>query len=141
MYKLKILSIGKNKEPWLIGALEEYTIRLRPILSIEWILSKDQNHLIKQVQKEKNVIALDVKGRMYSSKEFSHILFKNFEKEKSSLNFVIGGPEGLTKDLCLSIKESICLSPLTFTHQMIRLIFLEQIYRAFEIKRGSNYHK
>lgn len=141
MYKLKIFSIGKNKESWLIQALEDYSKRLRPILSIEWIFVKEEIQLLQLLKKESKILALDVHGKMYSSKEFSTWLIKSFEKEGGRLNFVIGGPEGFSNNLRSTIQEFICLSPLTFTHQMARLIFVEQVYRAFEIERGSHYHK
>lgn len=121
--------------------MEDYSKRLRPILSIEWIFVKEEIQLLQQLKKEAKVLALDVQGKMYSSVEFSNWLLKSFEKEGGRLNFVIGGSEGFSKEVRSIIQEFICLSPLTFTHQMARLIFVEQIYRAFEIERGSQYHK
>jgi 23S rRNA (pseudouridine1915-N3)-methyltransferase len=141
MYKLKIFSIGKTKEPWLIEAIEEYTKRLRPILSIEWVLSKDERQLKESLDKESSYIALDSKGESYNSEAFSQWLIVAFQKENSRLNIVIGGATGFSEDILIGARTKISLSKLTFTHQLTRLVLLEQIYRAFEIEKGSQYHK
>lgn len=137
MYKLKIFSIGKTKEAWLKEATYEYSKRLEPILSIEWILAKDDPQLISFLAKESSYIALDPKGKMFTSEEFSTWLIQ----QESRLSFVIGGAEGLPPQVAERAQAKISLSKLTFTHQLTRLILVEQIYRAFEIDKGSQYHK
>jgi 23S rRNA (pseudouridine1915-N3)-methyltransferase len=141
MYKLKIFSIGKTKEAWLKEAIEEYSKRLEPILSIQWILAKDDSQLIALLAKETAYIALDPKGKMFTSEDFSTWLIQSLEAQDSRLNLVIGGAEGLPPPVAERALAKISLSKLTFTHQLTRLIMLEQIYRAFEIDRGSKYHK
>lgn len=140
MLKLKILSIGKTKEAWLEEALNEYAKRLKPILAIEWIWAKDNPHLIELVNKEPLVICLDPAGSLMTSEQFAIFLNQSWEKGGSRLAMVIGGAEGLPSELK---KKSalISLSPLTFTHQITRLVLIEQIYRATEIIKGSQYHK
>lgn len=140
MLKLKIISIGKTKEDWLEQALAEYVKRLKPYLSIEWIWAKDNPHLIELVEKEPLAIALDPTGQHMTSEQFSSFLIQSWEKGGARLTFVIGGAEGLPIELKNSL-QLVSLSKMTFTHQMTRLILVEQIYRAMEINRGTQYHK
>jgi 23S rRNA (pseudouridine1915-N3)-methyltransferase len=141
MYKIKILSINKTKEPWLQQAIQEYSRRLRPILSIQWEHPKDNDQLDLLLSKEKSYIALDPQGESLTSEAFSGWLMKTLELEHCRLTFVIGGAEGLSQAVLQGAKKRLSLSKLTFTHQMARLLLVEQIYRATEIARGSSYHK
>lgn len=141
MYKLKIFSIGKTKEAWLKEALDEYSRRLSPILSIEWMLVKDDQQLEAHLQKESAFIALEPGGKMFTSEDFSTWLIQSFEAKGSRLNFVIGGAEGIPPEISERALAKISLSKMTFTHQLTRLILIEQIYRAFEIDKGTGYHK
>lgn len=140
MFKIKIFSIGKTKEAWLESAISEYLKRLQPIASIECLWCKSDAQLIEMAKKENCYICLDPKGPAMTSEAFSTLLTSTLEKGGSRLTFVIGGAEGLPKEL----KEHaslLSLSSMTFTHQLTRLVLIEQIYRAFEIAKGSNYHK
>lgn len=141
MYNFKIITVGKIKEKWLDIAIKDYEKRLSKTASFEWLLVKNDDALIKLCDKEKHFICLDVEGIRLSSEKFSSTLLKNLENEGASLNFVIGGPEGLPNSIKSKAALSISLSDLTFTHQIVRLVLLEQIYRAFEIDKGSPYHK
>ncbi len=141
MYKVKILSIGKCKEEWLSSALADYARRLGSILSIEWILAKDDAALTALVRKEASYIILDIQGKCLDSLHFAKWLKKALVDGGARLSFVIGGAEGLAKEVREGAHDAISLSPLTFTHQLARLILLEQLYRALEIDRGSPYHK
>ena len=140
MQKIRILSVGKVKELWLESALEEYVKRLKGILTIEFEWTKNNSQLLQLAEKEPSLICLDEKGTLMTSEQFAAFFQKNLEQGGARLTFVIGGPEGLPP----SLKEhhlQISLSPMTFTHQIARLILIEQIYRATEINKGSNYHK
>lgn len=139
MYKIKIFSVGKTKEEWLESALKEYLKRLKPIASFEFIFTKNDEQLVLQATKEETLICLDPQGRSVDSQEFANLCMGFLERGGSKLSFVIGGPEGLPQ--ILRQRELISLSLLTFTHQICRLILVEQIYRAFEIEKGSKYHK
>lgn len=141
MYRIKIFTIGKTKETWLKEALGEYCKRLAPILSIEWILLKDTEHLNASLIKEQSYIVLEPKGKMFGSEDFSKWLIESFEAEGSRLSFVIGGAEGIPAEISQRAIAKISLSKMTFTHQLTRLVLVEQIYRALEIHRGSQYHK
>ena len=141
MIKVKIYIIGKNKETWLQAALQEYTQRLQSTLSIEWILAKNDLQLQQFLSKEPHYICLDPKGKAFTSEAFSAFLIGLFRTHESRLQFVIGGAEGIPLEISAKASQKISLSPMTFTHQITRLILLEQIYRAIEIDRGSEYHK
>ncbi len=141
MYKIKIFTIGKTKEPWLSLALDEYTKRLKPFLSIEWHLAKQNDQLAALLEKEFHYICLDPQGKTFSSETFASFLQQKLLEEGSRLSFVIGGAEGLPQRIRKGAAALLSLSPLTFTHQLTRLIFLEQLYRAMEIARGSSYHR
>lgn len=140
MIKLRILSVGKTKEMWLENALAEYLKRLKPIATIEFLWAKDDKQLIEWVKKEPLVICLDSHGDSMTSEEFAAFLQAKLELGGSRLAWVIGGPEGLPE----ALKRNECivsLSAMTLTHQLARLILVEQIYRAFEIIKGTKYHK
>lgn len=136
MLKVKVLTIGRCKESWLEEALGLYENRLRSTVSITWHLAKDDGQLIEWTHRE-SFIALDPKGEFLTSEAWA----KKMEAGGARLVFVIGGAEGLPTQIVERALFRWSLSPLTFTHQMTRLILVEQIYRAKEIERGSRYHK
>ena len=140
MIKIKLLSVGKTKEKWLSEAIEEYSKRLSAILQIESAWAKDDRQLIEWAHKEETILCLDPAGKLFTSRDFSALLSQKWEKGGSRLAFVIGGADGLPQELRTK-EKLISLSPLTFTHQITRLVLIEQIYRATEIQRGSQYHK
>ena len=84
---------------------------------------------------------MDLKGKELSSEEFSKKLEDISLNLNSSITFIIGGTLGLTKEIIDISKESICFSKMTFPHQLIRVFLLEQIFRAFKISKGENYHR
>ncbi|MBA3958722.1 MAG: 23S rRNA (pseudouridine(1915)-N(3))-methyltransferase RlmH [Parachlamydiaceae bacterium] len=139
MIKIKIISVGKNKEEWLETALNEYVKRLTPIATLSFQWAKDDQHLLDIALKEPLLICLDPQGSSLSSEEFSSFLHQKLQLGGSRLTFIIGGADGLPTTLKSS--PLLSLSKMTFTHQITRLILVEQIYRAFEIARGSQYHK
>ncbi len=140
MIKIKIFSIGKTKESWLIEAIQEYEKRLRSVLNFEWVLFKTEKQLYESAFQEKNLIALTPDAKMPDSIEFADLLFEWIEMHHGRLSFLIGGPTGIPSDR-LKGSATLSLSRLTFTHQMVRLLLVEQTYRAFEIKKNSRYHR
>ncbi|MBI3508279.1 MAG: 23S rRNA (pseudouridine(1915)-N(3))-methyltransferase RlmH [Chlamydiia bacterium] len=138
MLKAKILSQGRTKEQWLLEALAEYEKRLSAHLHIEWVLT---DALEEACLKEKHLIALDVQGDLVSSEALSRKLASLWVQAGSRLSFVIGEAEGLSDNILRHAMWRWSLSRLTFTHQMTRLILVEQLYRALEIQKGSKYHK
>jgi 23S rRNA (pseudouridine1915-N3)-methyltransferase len=141
MFNLKIITVGKIKEKWLVMALSEYQKRLSNTLEINWILLKNDEQLAPFCAKEKFYVCLDRNGTALSSEEFSTTLFRLLEKNKHELSIVIGGALGLDKETKARAQMNLSLSQFTFTHQLTRLILIEQVYRAFEIAKNSPYHK
>ena len=129
MVKIKIYITGKTKEVWLTRALSEYEQRLRPHMSIEWIEQKVLEPVLPY-------IALDPQGELVSSEGFANIV-----ADRARLTFAIGGADGLLPHHKADAERLVSLSPLTFTHQMSRLILLEQLYRSIAINKGLPYHK
>lgn len=141
MFTVKILSVGKSKEIWLNTAIDEYEKRLSPYMNIDWTLVKDDQSLIKQVVKLPNYICLDPMGKSFTSIAFSTYLISELEKNGSRLNLIIGGADGISKQILDKSQGLISLSSMTFTHQMTRLILLEQLYRGIQIHLNTGYHK
>ena len=135
MFKVKVLTEGKIKENWLEIALREYEKRLKGRMTIQWVIDPNFEAI---ALKEKNLIALDPIGDSFSSEGLSEALYSNWGTRPS---FVIGGATGLSKEVQKHAKVIWSLSSLTFTHQIVRLILIEQLYRSLEIHQGSSYHK
>ncbi len=140
MIKIKIIAVGKTKESWLNEALQDYIHRLKGTVQFEFIYAKDDSQLLDTVSKESDPICLDAAGSLLTSEGFAAYLEKKLQTNGPRLTFVIGGPEGLPQSL-KAHPSRLSLSPLTFTHQIVRLVLVEQIYRALEISKGSAYHK
>ncbi|MGL4662988.1 MAG: 23S rRNA (pseudouridine(1915)-N(3))-methyltransferase RlmH [Culicoidibacterales bacterium] len=160
--KVKIIVVGKLKEKYLQAAEAEYMKRLRPYAKVEIIEVKErtgkegvsENELKDLMHQEWNdvkryindtdtVWCLDVHGEIVSSEMLSEKMqtWKTWESSQSQLVFVIGGPAGLDDHLRKRAKWLWSMSKLTFTHQFVRVILLEQIYRAEKIMRKEPYHK
>ncbi len=141
MFKIKVITIGKVKEAWLLQALKEYEKRLSSNCLITWVLAKDERDFTALAKKEDHFVCLDQKGVLVSSEVLSKKVMALLEQNGSRLTLLIGGADGIDPLLLQKADALISLSPLTFTHQMTRLIFLEQLFRAFEIFANSAYHK
>lgn len=140
MIHIKIISPGKIREKWLTDAISEYLKRLTPLAHFEFFNPKDDKQFIKLLSEEKHLICLDPEGSSFTSEAFTSYFFKAVELGGSSIAFAIGSAEGFPKGLLLN-GPKLSLSQMTFTHQMTKLLLIEQIFRAFEIEKGSNYHK
>ena len=158
MIHINIVCVGKIKENYLKDAISEYSKRLSKYCKLNIIEINDEpipNNLnnkicenIKLIEGEKifsniknsYVIALDLKGKQYTSEEFSYKL-ESISIEKSSITFIIGGSLGLSENVIKKSNELICFSKMTFPHQLIRLFLLEQIFRAFKIQNNETYHR
>lgn len=141
MFKVKVLTVGKTKEAWLSEALSEYEMRLKAKLQFEWRLCKSSAELAAEAIQEPFLLLLDPKGELLTSEQFSQKFFRLIEERGSRLSIVIGGAEGIPSEIGKRPHVKWSFSPLTFTHQIMRLLLAEQIYRALEIERGSAYHK
>ena len=159
MLTINILCVGKLKETYLKDAILEYSKRLSKYCKLEIcelpdksipdklniniendIKQKECDLIEKHLKKDSYIIALDLKGKQYSSEEFSTVL-NNLSMQTSHITFIIGGSLGLTDNLLKKCNEIICFSKMTFPHQLIRVFLLEQIYRGFKIIHNENYHK
>ena len=130
----------KSKETWLDMGCKDYISRLAPQVKTDIILYKNEERLETAISLDKRPILLDPEGEEMDSVHFAAFLEKEIEKRGSTLFFAIGGPVGFTPTQKRG-RTLIRLSLMTFTHQLVRLILLEQVYRAFEIMRCSPYHK
>jgi len=153
---IKLLCIGKTDQKELDALINEYQKRIsfyvkfemiylqdiknRKVLSIEQQKSQEGVLLLKTFQEADFVVVLDEKGTEFSSVQFSDFLSKKMLSGLKNLVFVIGGPYGFSKEVYAVANQKISLSKMTFSHQMIRLIFVEQVYRGFSILGNEPYH-
>lgn len=163
--KITLVTVGKIKERWWNDAIAEYSRRLGRYCTLQILEAADEptpdgaspaeEQLIRSREGERvlrlidrcrasgntRVIALAIEGKMYDSVAFSEHLDQLQVSGSSHLVFVIGGSLGLSEEVMRAAQEKISFSKMTFPHQMMRVIALEQIYRAFRISRGEPYHK
>ena len=155
MIKINVICVGTIKENFLKSGIDEYLKRLSKYAKVEIIEVADvklQNkanseilflegqNLLKRVKKDDYVILSDLHGKEISSEGFASELKKLIDEGKNPIDFVIGGTLGLADELRQRSNDKLCLSKMTFTHQMTRFILLEQIYRAFKIINNESYH-
>lgn len=157
--KIRIVAVGKLKEKYLREGVAEYGKRLAPFASVELLetreeymaenpseaqrqqtLAKEGERLLRLVPERSFLIVLDVKGKLLSSEALAKELASLALQGQSDLTFLIGGAFGLSPAVRERADLRISFSPMTFTHQMVRLLLYEQIYRAFKINRGEKYH-
>ena len=157
--KITIACVGKIKEKYLTDGIAEFSKRLQPFCKLETlaiseermpedpsaaqkqqVLSKETERLLHVIPANSHVILLDVVGQALTSPDLAAKFDRLALAGSSHLTFVIGGAFGYTDALRQRADERISFSKMTFTHQMIRLLLLEQIYRAFKISRGEKYH-
>ncbi|MCD5325650.1 MULTISPECIES: 23S rRNA (pseudouridine(1915)-N(3))-methyltransferase RlmH [Pontibacillus] len=158
--KITIISVGKLKEKYLKQGISEYEKRLGAYASIDLIevpdekapenLSEAQMEEVKQKEGERilakvnpdaHVITLEIEGNMLTSEKLAKQLDQLATYGKSKVTFVIGGSLGLSEEVTARSDFALSFSKMTLPHQLMRLVLLEQIYRAFRINRGEPYHK
>lgn len=154
--KITLLVVGKTTDPHFIAGIEEYTKRIRHYLPFDMevipelkntkSLSEEQQKereadlLLKTFQAGDRIVLLDEHGQEFRSMEFAGWMEKKMSAGCKRLVFVVGGPYGFSPRIYAEANEKISLSRMTFSHQMIRLIFVEQIYRAMTILNHEPYH-
>ena len=131
---ITILATGKVRERYIKEGMEEYLTRLQKYAKVNYVEKERLN------VPDGFVIALDEKGKHYTSEQFAGYLKKKTLEEKY-ITFIIGGAEGIPAEIKSRCKETIALSAMTFPNQLVRVIFFEQLYRACTIMKGENYHK
>lgn len=159
MLSINIICVGKIKENYLKDAISEYSKRLSKYCNLNIIELPDEklpsqlsqknidevkniegNKILAHIKKDSYTICLDLKGKQFSSEEFSAKIDSIALNFNSSINFIIGGTLGLSKDVLEKANEKICFSKMTFPHQLIRVFLLEQLFRAFKISNNETYH-
>ncbi len=158
--KISIVSVGNIKEKYLVDAINEYTKRLGKYTKVEFLKVSDEainDHpydkeieIIKNKEGEKILkilpqnsykIALDLRGEMLSSEALAIKMLDIFSYHNANISFIIGGSLGISKAVLDSCDYKLCFSKMTFPHQLMQVILLEQIYRAFKINNNETYHK
>ena len=154
--KIKVICIGKTGKKFLEEGELEYLSRLKHYVHIERIeipdiknqknrsqeeIKKLEGEKIKEYLTENDLTyLLDDKGKQFTSVEFSDFFQRQLNQSVQRLNFIIGGAFGFSKEIYGLSSGKISLSTLTFSHQMVRMIFFEQVYRAMTILKGEKYH-
>ena len=157
---ITIICVGKIKEKYLKSAIDEYTKRLSRYCKLNIvelgdektpdnasekeeliIKEKEGEAILKSIKDNMFVIALELKGNMLSSEDLSNYIRDLGIKGESNIAFIIGGSLGLSKAVLERSNYMLCFSKMTFTHQLFRVMLLEQVYRGFRIISGEPYHK
>lgn len=157
---ISIITIGKLKEKYLKQGIDEYLKRLSTYAKVdiielpdekapenlsesemEQVKLKEGERILAKISEDTHVIALAIEGKMKSSEELAKDIDQLATYGKSKVAFVIGGSLGLSKEVMKRANGTLSFSKMTFPHQLMRLILLEQVYRAFRINRNEPYHK
>ncbi len=157
---INIIAVGKLKESYLVAGINEYMKRLRVYAKVEVmevaderepdnasaaeqeaVREKEAERILKQIGGGHMVVALAIDGKMLSSEEFAAQIGKWGLEGKSDIAFVIGGSLGLHKSVLERADFKLSFGKMTYPHQLMRLVLVEQVYRAFRINRGEPYHK
>ncbi|MCD0488042.1 23S rRNA (pseudouridine(1915)-N(3))-methyltransferase RlmH [Pedobacter sp. MC2016-14] len=154
--KITLLVVGKTEDKYLLEGMDKYLNRLKHYIGFNLVVipelkntkslteaqqkSKEAELISKQLSNSDLVVLLDEKGKKYTSVSFANYLNKQMIGSVQHLVFVIGGPYGFDESIYKRSNGSLSLSDMTFSHQMVRLFFIEQLYRAFSILKGEPYH-
>ena len=160
MTHIKLLCVGRIKEKFMKEGLDEYLKRLSRYAKVEIVEVQDEKtvdgasdaeneavkikegeRLLSHIKEDEHVCALAIDGKMYDSVGLAEHLDSLYLSGVSDITFVIGGSLGLSDAVLKRADEKLSFSKLTFPHQLMRLIFLEQLYRTFSIQRKEPYHK
>ena len=158
--KITLITVGKIKEKYLKDAIAEYSKRLSKYCKLdiievsdektpdqasetveEGIRSKEGEKILRYIKDDMYVITLEIAGKMLTSEELAERIEKLGIQGKSSIAFVIGGSIGLGKEVLKRSDYALSFSKMTFPHQLMRVILLEQVYRSYRIMNGEPYHK
>lgn len=158
--RITILTVGKIKESYLREAVNEYSKRLNRYChvkiietadektpdcmegaAVEMVLQKEEERLLKHLPSDAYVITLEISGRQLSSERFARKVEQLAVQGISHIVFIIGGSLGLGRKICEKSDFALSFSEMTYPHQLMRVILLEQVYRAYRIIKGEPYHK
>ncbi|KYH28708.1 MULTISPECIES: 23S rRNA (pseudouridine(1915)-N(3))-methyltransferase RlmH [Clostridium] len=157
---ITVICVGKLKEKYLKSAIDEYSKRLSRYCKLDiielsdektpdnasekeelMIKEKEGNNILKHIKDNMFVIALAIEGKMLSSEELADFIREQGVRGNSNIAFIIGGSLGLSKEVLSRADYKLSFSKMTFPHQLMRVILLEQVYRGFRIINGEPYHK
>jgi 23S rRNA (pseudouridine1915-N3)-methyltransferase len=154
--KIAFMQIGKTTDNNMSELVDLYSKRIKKYIPFEVITipelkntknmpvqeqqMKEAGKIIQSLSVDDYVVLLDERGKEYRTIEFSSFLEKTFLLPKKRIIFIIGGPWGFSEAVYAKADQEISLSKMTFSHQMVRLLFLEQLYRVFTIIKGEPYH-
>jgi 23S rRNA (pseudouridine1915-N3)-methyltransferase len=154
--KITLLLSGKTEDDYIIKGFSKYEQRLKHYIAFETIVipalkntkalsieqqkSREGELILKHIQSSDRVILLDENGKEYSSVAFSEFIQNQMNSGIKNLVFVVGGPYGFSEEIYKKTHGKISLSKMTFSHQMVRLFFVEQVYRAMTILKNEPYH-
>ena len=154
--KIKIAVIGKTHKSFLVDGESEYLKRIKKYVAIEkieipdvknaknltfnQIKEKEGKLLLAKIEPYSLIVLLDEKGKEFTSMKFSNWIQNNMNRGYKNIIFLIGGAYGFSDEVYAAANEKIALSKMTFSHQMIRMLFTEQVYRAFTILNNEPYH-
>jgi 23S rRNA (pseudouridine1915-N3)-methyltransferase len=157
MLKIRIIVVDRTRSAFLRDGEAFYLARLQKYVQVQWvetkparitkgrpdpeILKEEAQRIQKRLFSGERVVALDRSGRQFASERFAVWMDSLSSRGIGVVSFIIGGPLGLSRDLLEQADEVLSLSKFTLTHEMSRLILLEQLYRAFTILKGEKYHK
>lgn len=148
---MKIIAIGKKHESWIEVGIARYQKRLRAPFAVEWVLlphsslegdqarQEESKRLLAHLHDDDYVVLLDERGKLLDSPGLSRLLAEQLERSRTVV-FVIGGAYGVTPEVHQRAQSVWSLSPLVFPHQLVRLLLIEQLYRAQSIHFGGAYH-
>lgn len=157
MVKIKLIVVGKTKEDWVKEGINHYQKLLKKYVDLKiieikeekitrakdekTILDSEGERIVKHLEKNALCIVLDAKGKEFSSEGIANLLKENLNRGYNHFIFILGGALGVSKKILEVCPVKLSLSQMTFTHELSRIIILEQIYRAFSILAGTKYHK
>ena len=133
---ITLICVGKVKKQYVKSGISDFCARLRKNCKFSYQV-RDK---FKDSDLTGHIIALDPKGKEYTSKQFSKFINKTTMEHKD-ITFLIGGPNGIPKEMLRKAHVKVSLSQMTFPNELVRVIFLEQLYRAFSIQKNQPYHR
>ncbi|MDO3409695.1 23S rRNA (pseudouridine(1915)-N(3))-methyltransferase RlmH [Saccharibacillus sp. CPCC 101409] len=157
---IQIIGVGKLKEKYLVQGIAEYSKRLTPYVKLQIVevpdekapdtlsdaevkivKDKEGERILSHIKPDAHVIALALEGKMWSSEDLASELDRLGTYGSSHVVFVIGGSHGIGDDVLKRAQQKLCFGKMTLPHQLMRLVLVEQVYRAIKINRNEPYHK
>lgn len=154
MIDINLIVVGKIKEKYLQDGIDEYLKRIKPFCNLKLIevkesnffetdknLSSESSLILNYIKKDDYVVTLEIEGKMLTSVELAQKIESHYSYSPKTLTFIIGSSDGLSDEVKKRSDYKLSFSKMTFPHQLMRMIFLEQIYRALTIINNRKYHK